>query len=205
MLYRGKLSQFPKKPETPHVSLMSARHPTHSPNMPHDDSNPRPEDWLADTARQWAPHLERYAYSICRSHERAKDAVQDSFRKLSQVPQAERPDPAKPWLFRVCRNRLIDLQRKESRNVPLEEATLDTTPDESHSPRQSSEQSDLHAHVLDSIDQLPAPQREVVRLKFQNELSYKEISAITDHSVSYVGVLLHSAMRTLRERMTQLR
>jgi RNA polymerase sigma-70 factor (ECF subfamily) len=54
------------------------------------------------------------------------------------------------------------------------------------------------------LDLLPPKQREVVRLKFQAQLSYEEIAAITSLSVSNVGVLLHTAIRTLRQRMTQL-
>jgi RNA polymerase sigma-70 factor (ECF subfamily) len=48
---------------------------------------------------------------------------------------------------------------------------------------------------------LPANQQEVVRLKFQNSLSYKEISAITGLSVTNVGYLLHTAIQTLRGKL----
>ena len=44
-------------------------------------------------------------------------------------------------------------------------------------------------------------QREVVRLKFQAGLSYAEISRVTGHSVSNVGFLLHTALKTLRRQM----
>ena len=48
------------------------------------------------------------------------------------------------------------------------------------------------------IDHLPANQQEVVRLKFQNGFSYKEISQITALSVSNVGFLIHTAVARLR-------
>jgi len=41
----------------------------------------------------------------------------------------------------------------------------------------------------------------VLRLKFQEGLSYREIAAITDVSVSNVGFLLHTALKTLRGRL----
>jgi RNA polymerase sigma-70 factor (ECF subfamily) len=51
---------------------------------------------------------------------------------------------------------------------------------------------------------LPVNQREVVRLKFQNQLSYEEIAAVTSLSVSNVGFLLHTALKTLRLRMAEM-
>lgn len=53
------------------------------------------------------------------------------------------------------------------------------------------------------VQNLPAAQKEVLLLKFQEEFSYKEISAVTGHSVSYVGVLIHEGMVRLREQMAQ--
>ncbi len=40
----------------------------------------------------------------------------------------------------------------------------------------------------------------MLQLKFQNDLSYAEISEITKLSVSNVGVLIHNALKNLRER-----
>jgi DNA-directed RNA polymerase specialized sigma24 family protein len=45
---------------------------------------------------------------------------------------------------------------------------------------------------------LPPSQREVIRLKFQNGFSYKEISRISGHSVSNVGYLIHAGIKALR-------
>jgi RNA polymerase sigma-70 factor (ECF subfamily) len=43
----------------------------------------------------------------------------------------------------------------------------------------------------------------VLQLKFQNDLSYQEISEITQLSVSNVGVTIHNALKTLRQRYGQ--
>ena len=57
------------------------------------------------------------------------------------------------------------------------------------------------ARVLDLLSTLPKNQREVIRLKFQNELSYREISEVTGLSPSNVGFLIHRGLRLLRERL----
>jgi RNA polymerase sigma-70 factor (ECF subfamily) len=47
---------------------------------------------------------------------------------------------------------------------------------------------------------LPKNQQEVIRLKFQHGLSYKEISTVTNLSVTNVGFLIHTGLKVLRER-----
>ena len=57
--------------------------------------------------------------------------------------------------------------------------------------------------VLSALDNLPENQQEVIRLKFQNGFSYRQISEITGHSVSNVGFLIHSGMKTLKAKFSQ--
>ena len=57
------------------------------------------------------------------------------------------------------------------------------------------------AGVLKILDTLPANQQEVLRLKFQGDLSYQEISRVTRLSVSNVGFLIHAGLKTIRERV----
>ena len=52
--------------------------------------------------------------------------------------------------------------------------------------------------MLRLIGQLPHNQQEVVRLKFQNGFSYREIARITELSVTNVGFLIHTAVTRLR-------
>ena len=46
--------------------------------------------------------------------------------------------------------------------------------------------------------------REVIRLKFQSGFSYREISRISGHSVSNVGFLIHTGLKTIRRRMADV-
>ena len=70
-----------------------------------------------------------------------------------------------------------------------------------HRPGASLEQEEAMSHVLRIMENLPKNQREVLRLKFQSDLSYKEISEITQLSVTNVGFLIHTAIKTLRKEM----
>ena len=57
------------------------------------------------------------------------------------------------------------------------------------------------AEVLRLLDKLPPNQREVIRLRFQDGFSYKEISRISGQSVANVGYLMHAGMKALRGRL----
>jgi RNA polymerase sigma-70 factor (ECF subfamily) len=70
-------------------------------------------------------------------------------------------------------------------------------------PADSTEMRDMSERVLDLLEALPANQREVIRLKFQNGFSYREISRISGHSVSNVGFLIHVGLKSLRQRVAR--
>ena len=65
-------------------------------------------------------------------------------------------------------------------------------------PGRTLERAETHAALLEMIGHLPPNQQEVVRLKFQNGFSYKEIARITELSVTNVGFLIHTAVARLR-------
>ena len=51
------------------------------------------------------------------------------------------------------------------------------------------------------LSTLTPAQKEILDLKFQQGLSYKEISALTGHSVNHVGVLIHNSVMRLKEKV----
>lgn len=55
--------------------------------------------------------------------------------------------------------------------------------------------------VVAIMNSLPDKQQEVLRLRFQGGLSYQEIGHVMDLTVSHVGVLLHTAIKTIRDRL----
>lgn len=157
--------------------------------------------WLGSVIDNHAPALLRYATSIVRDADAARDIVQETFVRFCQQPQAFIEDRVEAWLFRVCRNQAIDYRRKEGRMMPLDDETTAANPATGPHPDIEAEDQDSHARILRLMDSLPENQRDVVRLKFQNDLGYKEIAEVTDLSVSNVGFLLHTALKTLRGQL----
>jgi RNA polymerase sigma-70 factor (ECF subfamily) len=145
--------------------------------------------------------LTRYAAHLMGDRERAREIVQDTFLKLcTQKPSRIRNHLAQ-WLYTVCRNRALDVRRKESRMTSISDAQLSMQIDCRAEPSVLAEQEEQLNRVLAVLSTLPANQQEVLRLKFQGDLSYDEISRITKLSVGNVGFLIHTGLNTIRERI----
>lgn len=148
-------------------------------------------------AEQQAP-LTRYAARLLGDADRARDVVQDTFVKFMAQPREAINGHAVEWLFTVCRHRALDVLRKEGRMKRFEDGQVERVTTGELRPGRALEHAETHAAILRMIDRLPPNQQEVVRLKFQNGFSYKEISRITTLSVSNVGFLIHTAVARLR-------
>jgi len=142
-----------------------------------------------------------YAVSLLHDVDRARDVVQDTFVRLCE--QDPRPvDAALPsWLYTVCRNRALDVLRKETRMQPLDENTARQRPSRHPGPATLAASRDQADHALRVLAGLPSNQQEVLELKLRHHLTYAEISKITGHSVSNVGFLIHTGLRALRARL----
>jgi RNA polymerase sigma-70 factor (ECF subfamily) len=165
--------------------------------MPSDQD----QEWLQDAMQRYAGILVRYVTGILNDPERARDVVQDAFIRLCRERRAAVEERLPEWLHTVCRNRALDILRKEKRMRPLEESSLQAEPCASPSPAVQTENRDLHDKVLSLLSALPRNQQEVVRLKFQSGLSYAEISRVTSLTVTNVGFLIHTALKTLRKQL----
>src|SRR3954470_9670086 len=139
--------------------------------------------------------------------ERARDVVQETFAKLLARPPGEVADVnghLPQWLYTVCRNAALDAwrkERKEKRVMPMLDSAAETFASPTAGPDESAETKDSASHVLTLLGKLPENQQEVIRLKFQHGMSYRQISAITGHSESNVGFLIHSGIKTIRSQV----
>src|SRR6267143_778664 len=139
--------------------------------------------------------LLQYATRILGDSDRARDVVQETFVKLQNEKRAELDGAPAKWLFTVC--------RKEKRMTYLDQELLETHESEQPAPYEKLEAKEATGFLLRILGTLPPRQQEVLQLKFQNDLSYQQISEITELSVSNVGVLIHNALKTLRQRYGQ--
>lgn len=195
-------------------------------------TSPDAPDFPALLARYERP-LVRYAQSIVGDVDSARDVVQDVFIKLARgdmgregggtsgsngadahstphhdatghTPPSSLPPHAhlEAWLFTVTRNGALDHHRKHSRIIPM--PIQDDRPCGAPSPSATLESRDGEASLLRLLDALSPNQREVIRLKFQNDLSYREIAEVTQLTVTNIGFLLHTGLKKLRALAAEL-
>lgn len=82
----------------------------------------------------------------------------------------------------------------------LGEAMTELREDEQPMPFERIEQQEATRFLMRIVATLPLRQQEVLQLKFQNDLSYQQIADITKTTANNVGVLIHTALKTLRRR-----
>ncbi len=155
---------------------------------------------IESTLARYERPLIQYALGLTSGDiDQARDIVQDTFLRLVREPTPPVDDHLGPWLFTVCRNRAHDHHRKSKRLIYMEKTALEDSPSDTVGPSHALEEKENAVELGRYLERLPENQREVIRLKFQLDLSYKEIAEITSLSVGNVGFLLHTGLRKLRE------
>jgi RNA polymerase sigma-70 factor (ECF subfamily) len=156
--------------------------------------------WIVAALNQYEGPLVRYAAWILDDMECAREVVQETFLRLCREHEDRVSGHLAQWLFTVCRNLALDVRKKENRMSPLSEADTARQAREP-APSAALEHKETVGEVLQILETLPKNQREVMYLKFQCDLSYKEISDITHLSVTNVGFLIHTAIKTVRKEV----
>lgn len=157
-----------------------------------------------------------YAAVRCGDHSLAQDAVQETLlRFIRHSPQGD-VESLGPWLFTACRNVLTDFRRKSPRSPvtnsssgsPPADVSEDSRAAEAVSPESTPDEvladKETTRALRQLITALPETQQQVVRLKFETGLAYRDIAAATGLSIANVGWLLHQAVTTLRQDWQRL-
>ncbi|MDE5947330.1 MAG: sigma-70 family RNA polymerase sigma factor [Prevotella sp.] len=148
-----------------------------------------------------------YIMFVVRDQELANDIFQDTFVKvITRLQEGKYTDSGKfsYWITRIAHNVIMDwyrLQRNEHIIEPTEDNDLSNL--KINSVVDTSRECEMvNEQVLDDVrrmmDNLPAPQREVVYMRFYQNLSFKEIANIT-------GVSINTALGRMRYAILNLR
>ena len=133
----------------------------------------------------------------------AEDAVQEAFMILhSQFKEVREP---RRWLYRTVHNLALNQRRAAAKIVSLHQSSenengISSVPDTADPALLPDEQiirMEGIGQVRLSLNALDERSRELIRLKFTDELTYRDISTRTGISVGNVGYLLHHALKTI--------
>lgn len=154
---------------------------------------------------QYQSSLLRYAARVLNSEDAARDVVQDTFIRLHGNLEKinARGVSLKGWLYRTAHNAAVDHIRRESRRRLLHERQsrqADLFLPDQEARRECEERREL---VMQHLHTLRPKEREVLVLRLQEGMSYKEIAAILKRSEGYVGTLIHNATKKLAQSLRQ--
>jgi RNA polymerase sigma-70 factor (ECF subfamily) len=155
-----------------------------------------PEQIIAYAIAQFEKPLVSYAKNITGDLESARDAVQETFLRLSRQNLPRLQPRLAPWLYCVCRNCALDHRRRSNRYTdPVDEDHIPADGNPLHHAIAEEDKKKLASLVAT----LPARQQELLKLKFEGDLTYKEMGAVMKMSISHIGVQLHETIQNLRK------
>ena len=146
---------------------------------------------------QLQPSLQKVAESILNDANQATDAVQDTLLKIwDHRRRMSRVDNLEGYCVTAVKRRCIDILRERQPSVPIDEEALmlaDTLPDNNFEER--------YRRVRALVDQLPERQREIILMKYEQEMPNSEIEKALQISSTNLYTILSRAYKTLREAM----
>jgi RNA polymerase sigma factor (sigma-70 family) len=145
--------------------------------------------------------LLRYAFSLVGRRAIAEEIVQEVFLQLHT--HWDSVDNPKAWLFRSVRNRAYNHHRDHKREV-LSDGEREPEGDASQAPDHLLQRMETAGFLRLLIAELEEPDRELVHLKYFDDLKYREISERTGVNIGNVGYRLHHILKQLAEKLRQL-
>ena len=145
----------------------------------------------------------RFCWGHLGSVEEAEDAAQEVFYKVLKA--AEVPDNFRAWLYRIARNHCLNVLRARGRRhddrilPPASQLDARLTGNLTRLARQ-----ELRSRIGHLLGTLPAAQREVLSMRYAEELSRPEIAYVLDIPESVVKSRLFEGLKKLREHASLL-
>ena len=134
----------------------------------------------------------------------AEDVVQDAM--LAVWRKAGQFDPhraqASGWIYRIARNRMIDIARKESRPVPQELIDDEATGEDASQVMGLAQESDA---LKKALSNLPEKQRVMIEKAYLGELTHQEITEVTGLPLGTIKSRIRLGLERLRHELKELR
>jgi RNA polymerase sigma factor (sigma-70 family) len=148
---------------------------------------------------RYQPRMLAYCRGMVGSPQDAEDVLQEVFEAAhAGILAHNRPIDARPWLYRIARNRSVNHLRRRRPDQGVD--SMDVLPDEKGaSPLERVEQREELRAIVTDVHELPRTQRTALVLREMNDLSYGDIARTMGKSLPSVKSLLIRARMSLAE------
>jgi RNA polymerase sigma-70 factor, ECF subfamily len=168
----------------------------------------RDPELLDRLIEQYQYRLFRYLVYLTSSRERAEDFFQETWiRVLERGHQYDGKSKFETWLFAIARHLVIDWQRSKKMQSldelldPEDGAPMEFAAENQPSPLHQAMASQEEAGVQKSLEKISAVYREVLLLRFQEEMQLEEIADVLDTPISTVKSRLYRGLAALKGAM----
>ena len=156
---------------------------------------------FAELVERYSPRLRYFLRKLLASADQAEDALQDVWLDVFRhLPRLADPQALRAWLYRIARDRAFARLRKARRiEQPLDEAGIVDQAAAEENDFSPEDAARIHA----ALDELPPEQREVLVLRFLEEMSYEEIARVVGCQLGTVRSRIHYGKRALKIALTK--
>ena len=126
---------------------------------------------FGELCRRYYQSLVAVADSILMDHHLAEDAAQEAIAAACrQLSKLKKPERFGPWIVAICRNVAKDMLRKRQRQRKPIQTCQDC--------ESGHEDNDQNVILAEALQQLPQNLREVIFLRFYNDMSYRQMAKV---------------------------
>lgn len=148
----------------------------------------------------FADDLYRHCLFRLSDEERAKDIVQETFTKTWEyIARGKTIDEIRPFLYRVLHNLIIDHMRKRKPVQSLDYKMSEEGFDLGSEGRVEEEERIDAKNLMNLLDEIDEPYRQVLIMRYVDDLSIKEIAHLTEEHDNVISVRIHRALKKLKE------
>jgi len=161
------------------------------------------EQEFLDNYDENASHILKHIYFRVNNWELARDLTQETFFKAwgHIASNGKKINNLKTFTYRIAHNLIVDHYRKKPR-IPLSIETIDADKISSEPVQEKQVDQKIDEKLLKKkLSSLEEPYRQIIIHRYLDDLSIKEISAITGKSENNISVMIHRAIKILKDKI----
>lgn len=170
---------------------------------------------LAHLVRRYQNDVFRFCLHYVKNVEQAKESAQETFLRIFTARKRfDTQRRFKPWMLCIARNLCLnELKRKKTVGMDQLEQYASSAREDSgvlleeaaDSPAETLMAGERRQLLMNALDALPDDAREIVKLRFFERLSARDIAEIVDSTEGAVRTRLHRVLRQLRDQCAHLK
>lgn len=167
------------------------------------------QEAFAELVRRYEKQIFSLAYRLIGDYDEAADLAQEAFLRIYQM--IHRYDPEKKffsWMYRVAQNTCLNARERRPNNVvPVERAEEyfgDTAAGEAAEPEKDYLNREIRRNIDRAISELPDNYRDIIYLRYIEDLSYQQIADALSLPVSTIETRLFRGRKLLQQKLTAL-